>query len=357
MGARQVDIRNQFVMKAFAVTVTGGLLGIAMGLAIAKGVAAYAGWKTIVTFWSIALSVGVSAAVGLVFGSYPAMRAARLDPWKRYATSSPVTPRGLQPSPGWRRVMEQVIEVEASSLEDARKEAASKVPAGYHLWSEDVLADGAPKSVTASAATEEAALAAAAAQVPPGAQATGNTIRTPPGRRVAETAAWSEASARRQVEGQIDETAKVEAVRLKTPGKTGFLGLGRKPAVYEVEIAQDAVAVARYESPARIRIHVGDRRVPDSGFCQMCGQRGGRVKVSKHKATYYCSTACESSYNRASIRAAMAGAFIVGVTRQQYDAIQEAAASDRVFCWSCGVSMDMSKRACPSCGKDQNPVA
>ena len=80
MGARQIDIRNQFVMEAFAVTVTGGLLGIAMGLAIAKGVAAYAGWKTIVTLWSIALSVGVSAGVGLVFGIYPAMRAARLDP-------------------------------------------------------------------------------------------------------------------------------------------------------------------------------------------------------------------------------------------------------------------------------------
>jgi FtsX-like permease family len=37
MGARQIDIRNQFVMEAFALTVTGGLLGIAMGLAIAKG--------------------------------------------------------------------------------------------------------------------------------------------------------------------------------------------------------------------------------------------------------------------------------------------------------------------------------
>jgi putative ABC transport system permease protein len=80
MGARQVDIRNQFFMEAFAVTVTGGLLGIVMGLVIAKGVAAYAGWKTIVTLGSIVLSVGVSAAVGLAFGSYPAMRAAQLDP-------------------------------------------------------------------------------------------------------------------------------------------------------------------------------------------------------------------------------------------------------------------------------------
>jgi len=80
MGARQVDIRNQFFIEAFAVTVTGGLLGVVMGLAIAKGVAAYAGWKTIVTAWSIVLSVGVSAAVGLAFGSYPAIRAARLDP-------------------------------------------------------------------------------------------------------------------------------------------------------------------------------------------------------------------------------------------------------------------------------------
>jgi len=80
MGARQIDIRNQFVMEAFMVTVTGGLLGVAMGLAIAKGVALYAGWSTIVTLWSIVLSVGVSAGVGLVFGIYPALRAARLDP-------------------------------------------------------------------------------------------------------------------------------------------------------------------------------------------------------------------------------------------------------------------------------------
>ncbi len=80
VGARRLDIRNQFVIEAFTITATGGLLGIAMGLSIAKGVALYAGWKTVVTAWSILLSVGVSAAVGLVFGIYPALRAASLDP-------------------------------------------------------------------------------------------------------------------------------------------------------------------------------------------------------------------------------------------------------------------------------------
>jgi putative ABC transport system permease protein len=80
IGARQKDIRDQFVIESFTITVAGGLLGIAMGIVIANGVAFYAGWTTIVTAWSILLSVGVSVAVGLVFGIYPAMRAARLDP-------------------------------------------------------------------------------------------------------------------------------------------------------------------------------------------------------------------------------------------------------------------------------------
>jgi putative ABC transport system permease protein len=80
IGARRADIRRQFFIESFTITALGGLAGIAMGIAIAKGVAAYAGWTTIVTFGAIALSVGVSAAVGLVFGIYPAVRAARLDP-------------------------------------------------------------------------------------------------------------------------------------------------------------------------------------------------------------------------------------------------------------------------------------
>ena len=50
------------------------------GVAIAQGVAAYAGWPTVVTAISILLSTGVSVAVGLTSGIYPAVRAAELDP-------------------------------------------------------------------------------------------------------------------------------------------------------------------------------------------------------------------------------------------------------------------------------------
>ena len=80
VGARRSDIRFQFLVTAFSLAMLGGLAGVAMGLAIARGVASYASWPTVVTTWSIALSLGVSIVVGVVSGLYPAMRAARLDP-------------------------------------------------------------------------------------------------------------------------------------------------------------------------------------------------------------------------------------------------------------------------------------
>jgi putative ABC transport system permease protein len=80
VGARRKDIRFQFVVESFAISVIGGLAGILAGLAIARGVAAFAGWETIVTGSSIILSTGVAMAVGLASGIYPATRAASLDP-------------------------------------------------------------------------------------------------------------------------------------------------------------------------------------------------------------------------------------------------------------------------------------
>jgi putative ABC transport system permease protein len=80
VGARSGDIRFQFIVESFAISLIGGVAGIVAGLALARGVAAYAGWQTIVTGASIILATGVAMTVGLASGIYPATRAASLDP-------------------------------------------------------------------------------------------------------------------------------------------------------------------------------------------------------------------------------------------------------------------------------------
>jgi putative ABC transport system permease protein len=80
VGATARDIRSQFLLEALQISAAGGVLGIVMGMTIAQAVALYAGWDTVVTLPSIVLASGVSVAVGLASGLYPALRAAALDP-------------------------------------------------------------------------------------------------------------------------------------------------------------------------------------------------------------------------------------------------------------------------------------
>jgi putative ABC transport system permease protein len=80
IGATRRDIRAQFVIESFAISLIGGISGIIIGIVLARIVAAYAGWPTVITFWSLVLSTGVSISVGLVSGIYPAARAAELNP-------------------------------------------------------------------------------------------------------------------------------------------------------------------------------------------------------------------------------------------------------------------------------------
>jgi len=80
VGARRKDIKLLFLMESFAISAIGGLTGIILGIVIAKIVAAAAGWPTSVTALSVILSSGVSIAVGLISGLYPAARAAALEP-------------------------------------------------------------------------------------------------------------------------------------------------------------------------------------------------------------------------------------------------------------------------------------
>ena len=80
VGARRSEIRVQFMIEAFTISLIGGIAGVAMGVMIALVVAASAGWATVITFGVVALSTSVSMAAGLISGIYPAVRAANLDP-------------------------------------------------------------------------------------------------------------------------------------------------------------------------------------------------------------------------------------------------------------------------------------
>jgi len=80
VGARQSDIVRQFVVEATMISFVGGTIGVLLGFVISRAIAWFAGWSTVVTLGSIALAFLVSLSVGLVFGIYPATKAARLDP-------------------------------------------------------------------------------------------------------------------------------------------------------------------------------------------------------------------------------------------------------------------------------------
>jgi putative ABC transport system permease protein len=80
VGARRSDIIRQFVIEATLISFAGGLLGVVLGFVMSQLIAWLAGWSTIVTVSSILLAFLVSISVGLIFGIYPAVKAARLDP-------------------------------------------------------------------------------------------------------------------------------------------------------------------------------------------------------------------------------------------------------------------------------------
>jgi putative ABC transport system permease protein len=80
VGARRRDILMQFLIEAATLSALGGVAGAALGFVAARALTRIAGWPTLVSPEAILLAVGVSAGVGIVFGYYPARRAAALDP-------------------------------------------------------------------------------------------------------------------------------------------------------------------------------------------------------------------------------------------------------------------------------------
>lgn len=80
VGARGIDILNQFLIESVLLSVTGGLIGVIVGIGAAVGINVFAHWPIQIQPWSVLLSFAVCSVTGIFFGWYPAKKAASLDP-------------------------------------------------------------------------------------------------------------------------------------------------------------------------------------------------------------------------------------------------------------------------------------
>ncbi len=80
IGAKRFDVLTQFLIEAVIICLIGGGIGIILGVIIAFLVAANQGWQYVMPLYAVVLGIGVSVAIGLFFGIYPATQASRLDP-------------------------------------------------------------------------------------------------------------------------------------------------------------------------------------------------------------------------------------------------------------------------------------
>jgi putative ABC transport system permease protein len=80
LGARRRDIMSQVLTESVTLSTVGGVVGILLGFLIAQALAAVTPLPAVLEPWAVMLGIGITAAVGLFFGAYPASRAAALSP-------------------------------------------------------------------------------------------------------------------------------------------------------------------------------------------------------------------------------------------------------------------------------------
>ena len=80
VGARGIDILNQFLIEAVLLSVTGGVIGVIIGVSASYAIQTFVHWPIAIQLWTIVMSFAVCTFTGIFFGWYPAKKAANLDP-------------------------------------------------------------------------------------------------------------------------------------------------------------------------------------------------------------------------------------------------------------------------------------
>lgn len=156
---------------------------------------------------------------------------------------------------------EQIIEVEADSLEEAREQLKSLIPEGLHILSEQVVSEGGLKTAQAVAEITEEAFAKAQSEIPINAVVLEKRELTAPEEKVITVEAFDEQGANQEARRQIANTAIIRSHKLVLAGKKGLLGIGKKSNQYETSVFQQAVVEITYKMKAKISARIGEKGV------------------------------------------------------------------------------------------------
>jgi HEAT repeat protein len=160
--------------------------------------------------------------------------------------------------------MSQSIDVEGASLAVVRKRARSQVPAGLTIIREEVLTDGIDRELGTGETVEEA-IKEARGELPNGARVLKTEIESEPEFETLEieggyrNAIMDEYPVREKLEKSMSHRKTLHSLSLKSRARKGFLGIGKKPNVFEAKILHNAVVWLTYTTGAKIRFHVGTR--------------------------------------------------------------------------------------------------
>jgi len=156
---------------------------------------------------------------------------------------------------------ERIVEVEADSLEEAREKVRSQIPEGLRLLSEEVVSDGNPKTLHGVADTIEGAFEQGLSRIPPSASIVQKEVTVSPTVQTVTVEAFDEQTAMRLVEQRAPPYAKITGLVLKTQGRKGFLGIGKKrPDYYEAQVLPMAIVKITYKEKVKIRATIGKEK-------------------------------------------------------------------------------------------------
>lgn len=180
----------------------------------------------------------------------------------------------------------QTIKVQGATLDEARRDARSRIPTAWYTHSERVLSDGRGGTSTAKGDTEDAAQKAAAGALPANAIDPKPTTRQKAESQFVTVDAETPDEARAKAVGVVGGREPIACgCAIVRPGRSGFLGIGRRVPQFKVDVWRPAFVDLTYRTPAVIELVVGDAPPPRaparSGLtCDLCNvtiSAGGKV--------------------------------------------------------------------------------